>query len=359
MTLLDRMPAGCRMPAEWEPHEATWIAWPHNMDDWPEKFGPIPWVYAEIVRHLHASERVCILVNADVAAESVRAVLERIELDWRRVRFVPIPTDRVWTRDYCPLFVLDPEGELIVTDWQFNGWAKYPNHRYDDAVPAALAERFNWPIYQPRAGDHRVVLEGGSIDVNGQGLLLTTEECLLDPVQERNPGLSREELEAVLADTLGIRKVLWLGRGIAGDDTHGHIDDLARFTGPRTVVTVVTEDPADPNHEPLQENLERLQGMTDLEGQPLEVHTLLMPAEVRFMGQRLPASYANFYIANDRVLVPTFNDANDRRALDTLAGLFPGRQVVGIHSVDLIWGLGALHCLTQQQPAGQTVFPPV
>jgi agmatine deiminase len=194
------------------------------------------------------------------------------------------------------------------------------------------------------------VLEGGSVDVDGRGLLLTTEECLLSRVQARNPGLGREEMEQVLADYLGVRKVLWLGRGIAGDDTHGHVDDIARFVAPGTVVAAVEEDPADANHAPLQENLQRLRGMTDVEGRPLQVHTLPMPRPLAFRGQRLPASYANFYIANQLVLVPTFNDPADRRALGVLAGLFPGREVVGIHAVDLVWGLGTLHCLTQQQP---------
>jgi agmatine deiminase len=347
-----------RMPAEWEPHEATLIAWPHNQDDWPDKFAAIPWVYAEIVRHLHRSETVRILVN-DESAESARAVLGYLPLDGPRIEFVSVPTDRVWTRDYGPLFVRADDGSLVATDWHFNGWAKYPNWKYDDAVVGELAGRFGWRTLRPEVGGRRVVLEGGSIDVNGAGLLLTTEECLLSPVQARNPDLSRADLERVLGEVLGARKVLWLGCGIAGDDTHGHIDDLARFVGPRTVVTVVEEDPGDVNYEPLRENLERLRAMTDLEGRPLEVVTLPMPAPVLFMGQRLPASYANFYIANDRVLVPTFNDANDRRALATLAELFPGRAVVGIHAVDLVWGLGTLHCLTQQQPVSKGVGPEI
>ena len=343
-----------RMPAEWEPHEATWIAWPHNQDDWPDKFAAIPWVYTEIVRHLHRSETVRILVN-DASAASARAVLDYLPLDWTRIEFVSVPTDRVWTRDYGPLFVRDDGGFLIATDWHFNGWAKYPNWKYDDAVVGELAGRYGWRTLRPEVSGRRVVLEGGSIDVNGEGLLLTTEECLLSPVQARNPDLGRAELEAVLGEVLGARKVLWLGRGIVGDDTHGHVDDLARFVGPRTVVAVTEDDAGDANYEPLRENIERLRAMTDLEGRPLEVVTLPMPAPVTFMGQRLPASYANFYIANDRVLVPTFNDPNDRRALATLAELFPGRMVLGIHAVDLVWGLGTLHCLTQQQPASASV----
>jgi agmatine deiminase len=340
---------GFRMPAEWEPHEATWIAWPHQRDDWPDKFGPIPWVYAEIVRHLHDSEEVRILVNGSRSEQSARSVLEKLPLRSERISFWRIPTDRVWTRDYGPLFITTP-GQCALVKWWFNGWAKYPDWERDHAAARTIANRLKLKSWQPQINGYEVVLEGGSIEVNGQGLLLTTEECLLGEVQQRNPGFGKQEYEQVFAEYLGVSKVLWLGRGIAGDDTHGHIDDLARFVGPRTVVTAVEEDRGDANYEPLQENLQRLCGFTGLDGQPLEVHRLPMPAPVWFAGQRLPASYANFYIANDRVLVPTFNDLNDRRALDILAGLFPGRKVIGIHAVDLVWGLGTLHCLTQQQP---------
>src|SRR5579883_3250266 len=341
---------GLRMPAEWEPHAATWIAWPHCRDDWPGKFAAVPWVYTEIVRHLQHSERVCILVNNGRNARSVDGLLRRAGIHSDEIDLFDFPTDRVWTRDYGPIFVVDATGDLGVTDWHFNGWAKYPNWQRDDAIPRQVSEILGLPSWEPTVAGRRVVLEGGSIDVNGQGLLLTTEECLLSPVQARNPDLSRADLENVLAQYLGIRKVLWLGRGIAGDDTHGHVDDLARFVAPRTVVTVVEDDPADANYAPLQENLERLRGMTDLDGRKLDVATLPMPDPVFFDGQRLPASYANFYVANDRVLVPTFNDPHDRTALGILAELFPGRTVVGIHAVDLVWGLGTLHCLTQQQP---------
>jgi agmatine deiminase len=341
---------GWRMPAEWEPHDATWIAWPHQRDDWPGKFEPIPWVWTEIVRHLYASEIVHLLVNDAEAEAEARARLGEVGINLERVRFFHFKTDRVWTRDYCPLFLTNAGGAVALTDWHFNGWAKYPNWQQDDAVAGQISAALKLPARQPTWHGRRVVLEGGSIDVNGQGLLLTTEECLLSDVQCRNPGLTRQELEEVLARYLGIRKVLWLNRGIAGDDTHGHADDLARFVGPGTVVTVVEQDRGDANFEPLQENLERLQGMTDQDGRPLHIEVLPMPAPVHFQGQRLPASYANFYIANDRVLVPTFNDANDRVALTTLAALFPDRLVVGIHAVDLVWGLGTLHCLTQQQP---------
>jgi agmatine deiminase len=345
---------GYRMPAEWEPHEATWIAWPHNRDDWPGKFAAIPWVYAEIVRHLHQSEEVRVLVGGSAGERRARDVLARLPLEWSRIAFIPVRTDRVWARDYLHTTVFAEDGGVCWLKWRFNGWAKYPNWKRDNSAALRLGAHVRpAPCYAPAFENGAgVVLEGGSIDVNGQGLLLTTEECLLSDVQQRNPGARRQDYEKVFAKYLGARKVLWLGRGIAGDDTHGHVDDLARFVGPRTVVIVAEEDPSDENYAPLRENLERLRGMTDLAGRPLEVVPLPMPAPVVFDGQRLPASYANFYIANDRVLVPTFNDPNDRRALGVLAELFPGRTVVGIHAVDLVWGLGTLHCLTQQQPKG-------
>lgn len=343
---------GYRMPAEWEPHEATWIAWPHEREDWPGKFEPIPWVYVEIVRHLVESEKVRVLVNDAASEQHARAFLQQAQVNLSLVQFFHFPTDRVWTRDYGPIFVRDGRGQVAMTDWHFNAWAKYDNWQRDDAVPEQIAHQLGLKSWTPNLGGTRLVLEGGSIDVNGAGLMLTTEECLLSDVQARNPGVGKEQLAAAFADYLGVQKVLWLNRGIVGDDTHGHIDDVARFVGPRAVVAVVEPDPDDANHEPLQENLARLRAMTDLDGQPLEIHTLPMPAPLHFNGQRLPASYANFYIANRHVLVPTFNDANDRHALDVLARLFPERTVVGIHAVDLVWGLGTLHCLTQQQPAG-------
>jgi agmatine deiminase len=339
------------MPAEWAPHEATWIAWPHNKEDWPGKFAPIPWVYTEIVRHLHQCERVRILVKGARFEEQARATLLKAGVDLTQIDFYRISTNRVWTRDYGPIFVRDDAGTVIATDWKFNAWAKYPDWQRDNAVPRRLCHALGLPSIQTKSGSRQVVLEGGSIDVNGAGLMLTTEECLLSQVQQRNPDLTRSDLECAFRDFLGIQKVLWLNRGIAGDDTHGHIDDLARFVGPNAVVTVVEENSADANYEPLRENLERLRGMTNMHGESLEVTTLPMPAPHFFAGQRLPASYANFYIANDRVLVPTFNDPNDRRALCILAELFPTRTVVGIHAVDLVWGLGTLHCMTQQQPS--------
>jgi agmatine deiminase len=332
---------GFRMPAEWEPHEATWIAWPHNRDDWPGRFAPIPWVYGEIVRKLARVERVRILVQHEDHMQGARRILMKAGADLDAVEFFRVATDRVWTRDYGPIFVRNTTGEIAITNWRFNGWAKYHDWKKDDAVNDQLVRRLKIRQWQPG-----LVLEGGSIDVNGRGLLVTTEECLLSPVQARNPGLSRAPIERALQDNLGLHKVIWLRNGIAGDDTHGHIDDLARFAAHDTVVIVSEEDRSDANYEPLRENLRLLRE------QPLRVVKLPMPRPVIFAGQRLPASYANFYIANKLVLVPTFNDPADRVALRTLARLFPDREVAGIHAAELVWGLGTLHCLTQQQPAG-------
>jgi agmatine deiminase len=327
---------GFRMPAEWEPHEGTWIAWPHNEDDWPGRFEPIPWVYGEIVRKLADVERVHILVRDEELRESARAVLEKCGANLAAVNFVVRATDRVWTRDFAPQFLKNPAGETAAVKFRFNGWAKYDNYPLDDAAGRAIPG-VRW---QPD-----IVLEGGSIDVNGAGLLLTTEECLLSPVQARNPDLTSEHLEAWMRDYLGIDRVLWLGNGIAGDDTHGHIDDLARFTSADSIVMVSEDDPSDANYAPLAENWERVKSM------PVRTRRLPMPAPLWFEGVRLPASYANFYVANRTVLVPTFNDPNDRVALNTLAECFPDRRVTGIHCVELVWGLGTLHCMTQQQPA--------
>ena len=329
------------MPAEWEPHEATWLAWPHEKSDWPGKFPPIPWLYGEIVRHLSRVERVRILVENGDAEQSVRKILEKSNANLAAVEFLHHPTNRSWTRDYCPLFVKNPRGEVAMTHWKFNGWAKYPNFEHDTDVPRQIASQFRMRRFEPG-----LVLEGGTIDVNGAGKLLTTEECLLSDVQARNPGLSRQDIERKFAEYLGVEETIWLGRGIAGDDTHGHVDDLARFTSAGTVVTVIEPDKADANHDPLKENLARLRSRRDL-----RVATLPMPEPVYFNGQRLPASYANFYVANGMVLAPAFGDVQDRVALNTLARLFPDRQIIGIPCRDLVLGLGTLHCMTQQQPA--------
>jgi len=340
-----------RMPAEWAPHAATWLAWPHNAEDWPGKFQPIPWVYAEIVRHLARVEDVHILVNDDPAEQRARRILLRAGANLARLHFHHWPTDRVWLRDSGPIFVKNPAGEIAITNWKFNAWAKYDNWHRDDQIPHQVARHYDMEEFQPRTGDHRLVLEGGSIDTNGAGILLTTEECLLSEVQQRNPGISREQLEQAFHDYLGIDQTLWLNRGCAGDDTHGHIDDIARFTAEDTILASVEPSTHDENHLPLAENLDRLRAARNLAGDPFHIIELPMPAPVVFNGQRLPASYANFYIANGVVLVPTFNDPNDRHALNTIAACFPTRDIIGIHAVDLVWGLGTLHCLSQQEPA--------
>jgi agmatine deiminase len=348
-----RPPAGSRQPAEWEPHRATWLAWPHHADDWPGKLPAIGWVYTEIIRRLTRNETVALLVASERAEQAARQALSKAGADLAKVEFLRVPTDRAWLRDTAPSFV-KTEGEVVAVDWEFNGWAKYPNFRRDNLVPLRIARHRGMRLFVPRApagaAQKRVVLEGGSIDLDGEGTMLTTEECLLSEVQQRNPGLSRGDLEILFADFLGVSKVLWLGRGIAGDDTHGHVDDLARFVRPGVVVVVSEPDAGDDNHAPLRENLERLRGMTDAKGRKLEVITLPMPAPLVFDGMRLPASYANFYIANGLVLVPTFNDSKDRVALGILSELFPDREVVGIHAVDLVWGLGTLHCMSHEEP---------
>ncbi len=355
----ERTPAqlGFRMPAEWEPHHSTWIAWPHNRSDWPGKFQAIPWVYAEIVRLLSHAEQVDILVEDELSEERVFRVLQGSGARMDRVRFHHWPTNRSWTRDYGPCFVVRGR-ELAAVKWRFNAWAKYPDWELDDAAGIKMARavtNLQWrPQPKQRSAAEResfLVLEGGSIDVNGHGMLITTRECLLSEVQARNPGVQQQEIELALADYLGVQKVLWLGNGIAGDDTHGHVDDITRFVAPDTVVTAVEPNEADANYEPLSKNRALLRQATDLRGQKLNVVELPMPSPVIFRGQRLPASYANFYIANGLVLAPTFNDAMDRKALAILSDCFPKRYVVGIYSRDLVWGLGTLHCLTQQQPS--------
>lgn len=347
---------GYRMPAEWDRHEGTWLAWPHNPEDWPGKFQTIPWLYAEIVRLLAAHERVHLIVQDAKEESRAQGILRRAGADIGNVTFHPWPTDRVWMRDSGPIFVRNGEGRVAITNWEFNAWAKYDDWHLDNEIPGRVAGGLGVAQWQPMirladGSEHRVVLEGGSIDSNGEGILLTTEECLLSEVQQRNPGVSREQLEKVLHDFLGINQVIWLGRGVAGDDTHGHVDDISRFAGPTTVVTAVEPNTSDANHEPLAENLERLKAARTADGKQFTIVELPLPRPVVFRGQRLPASYANFYVANGIVLVPTFHDPNDRVALNILAEVFPGREVIGIHSVDLIWGLGALHCMSQQQPA--------
>jgi len=410
-----------RMPAEWEPHEATWLGWPHELTDWPGKFSPIPWAFAEIVRHLARVEQVFLIVEDRVAEVRAKAMLEKAGAPTELVRFFHVPTDRGWMRDSGPIAVRatqssdrhsernartshlrpgeagtsghaveesllgvsalpesvveersfdsvprgadnspipeardfaqdDKHGAVTLLNFVFNGWAKYSDHKRDTRVVALANRKLRRPLLLPEHKRQRVVLEGGSIDVNGRGTLITTEECLLSTVQARNPGFTKLDYAQVFKKYFGVTNVLWLRNGIAGDDTHGHIDDLARFVDPHTVVTVVEEDHSETNYAPLQENLALLREMKDQDGQPLRVETLPMPRPVYFAGQRLPASYANFYIANKLVLVPTFNDPADRVALNTLASVFPDREIVPIYCRDLVLGLGTIHCMTQQLP---------
>ncbi|HZR59267.1 MAG TPA: agmatine deiminase family protein [Terriglobales bacterium] len=338
------------MPAEWEPHDATWLAWPHYRDDWPGKFEPIPWVYAEIIRNLSKHERVELIVNDAASERRACKVLALANALNDNVRFHRWPTNRVWTRDSGCTFVLTNDS-LRAVKWRFNAWAKYSNWQHDEKIGSLMAQASSADEVQPFFRNQRVVLEGGSIDVNGRGTLLTTEECLLSKVQQRNPKMTRTDYEKVFANHLGISNVIWLGSGVTGDDTHGHVDDITRFVAPDTVVTAVEANPDDSNYESLRENVRRLRDATDQDGKSLAVIDLPMPGPVIFEDRRLPASYANFYIANEIVLVPVFNDVNDRITLDILADVFPDREIIGIYCGDLIWGFGAIHCMTQQQPA--------
>jgi agmatine deiminase len=385
------------MPAEWEPHSATWLAWPHLHADWPGKFEPIPWVYAEIIRNLAKHERVELIVNGTVAAREARKVLKLADALSSNIRFHRWPTNRVWLRDSGCIFLapqpgfarpdspfdfaqgrlrrlsphknreghdlsradkdhktgraLAPEAQALALKFRFNAWAKYSNWRQDEKIGSLMAKAAHAKEIRPAAMGASIVLEGGSMDVNGAGTILTTEECLLSKVQERNPHMARIHYEKAFADYLGALHTIWLGCGIFGDDTHGHVDDLTRFVSRDTVLTMVEPNSKDVNHAPLRANLRRLQAARDQDGKQLTIVELPMPQPVVFEGRRLPASYANFYIANGIVLAPVFNRPNDRIALNTLAQLFPTREIVPIYSGDFIWGLGAMHCMTQQQPA--------
>ena len=336
------------MPAEWAPHRGTWLSWPHKEASWPGKFTPVPAVFARMIGELVAHEEVHINVAGPDMESDARDVLARAGVPIGRVFFHHIPTNDAWCHDHGPIFIeRDREGrrEQAIVDWGFNAWGgKYPPFDLDDVVPTRIGAELGLPVFTPG-----IVMEGGSLDVNGRGTLLTTESCLLNP--NRNPALDRGGIERRLRDYLGVRQILWLGDGIVGDDTDGHVDDLTRFTDPRTVVTVVEDDPADPNYGPLRDNLERLRSMRDQDGEPFRVVTLPMPRPLEHEGQRLPASYANFYIANGVVLLPTYDPARDETARTRLQALFPDRRVVGIDCTDLVWGLGAFHCVSQQWPA--------
>lgn len=338
------------MPAEWAPHVRTWLAWPHLRSDWPGKFGPVPWVFAEIARHITSSERLGLVVKDAAARRQAREVLQRTGVDLKRIDFLVRPTNRGWMRDCGAIFVKN-KSAIVALDWRFNGWAKYANFPKDNALASVIAKHQKVRIVRPTHQGSHVVLEGGAVEVNGSGTLITTEECLLSRTQCRNPGFTREDYETVFSDYLGIRHVIWLDKGIVGDDTHGHVDDLTRFVNRDTVVTVVEKNRRDKNFAILQANLRRLKKARIENGKPLTVLELPMPQPVVFDGQTLPASYANFLITNQKVLVPLFNDPADVEALHVLSAAFPNRDVVGIYARDLVWGLGTIHCLTQQQPA--------
>ncbi|MCX8057301.1 MAG: agmatine deiminase family protein [Ignavibacteria bacterium] len=341
-----------RLPAEWEKHEATWIGWPYNKEDWPGKFQPIPWVFAEIVRKIIEGEQVYIIVQNETHQKSAIQVLKKVGIDFSQIVFVHQKTDRNWLRDSSSFFVKDDKGNVHPIRFKFNAWAKYKNYKYDEKIPQTISKVLNKKLIDAEYQNRIVVLEGGAIDTNGDGTLITTEECLLDEkTQTRNPGFTKKDYEKVFEKYLGIKKIIWLKNGIIGDDTHGHVDDVCRFVNKNTLLLCSEKNSHDENYFILQENKEILQGEQLADGSKIEIIDLPMPKPLYFEGQRLPASYANFYISNAYVLVPTFNDVNDKVALGILSELFPDRNVVGIHAVDLVWGLGTIHCLTHEQPA--------
>ena len=341
-----------RMPAEWAPQERIWLSWPHAKADWPGKFAPIPYVFAEMVRVITGSgQRVGLLVKDAKLRLEASKILEDTGVDLALLDILETPTNRGWLRDCGPIWVKLEEGERIALDWKFNAWAKYSNWQKDNDVPTAIADFTGDDSLEPTANDKQITLEGGGIEVDGLGSIIVTEEWLLSDTQIRNKGFTREDYEAVFEHYLGAHNTIWLGHGIVGDDTHGHVDDITRFVAPGKIVTVIERDKKDENYALLQENLKRLKKAKDPKGKPFEIIELPMPRPVIYEGQRLPASYANFLICNKVVLVPVFNDPADKEALATLQACFPKREVVGIYARDLVWGLGTIHCLTQQEPA--------
>jgi agmatine deiminase len=339
-----------RLPAEWEYHEATWIGWPANKQDWPGKFQPIPWVYGEIVRYISRGEKVRIIIQSKEHQRKAETVLNAVDADFSNIEFYKLSTDRNWLRDAAPQFVKNKKNKTVLIKFGFNAWAKYNNYKLDEKIPSMISDKLDLNLVKALHKNRNVVLEGGSIDYNGLGTIITTEECLMDyETQVRNPGFTKKDYEKVFEKYLGAGNVIWLNKGIAGDDTHGHVDDITRFVNKNTVVTVIETHPNDPNYIPLMENREILESAKLEDGSALEIAELPMPLPVMFKGERLPASYANFYISNYAVLVPTFNDPNDKNALGILSDLFQDRPVIGIHAVDLVWGLGTLHCLTHEQ----------
>lgn len=341
-----------RLPAEWEKHFATIIAWPHNKNDWPGKFSPIHWIYADIVKKISNNEKVIIIVNSINQKERIKKILLKVKPNFTNIEFYKFETDRSWMRDTCPAFVKINNETTAAIHFKFNGWAKYNNWKKDFYLPNFISKKLKLNTIKSTFNNQHVVLEGGAIDINGKGTLITTEECLLDKnVQSRNPDISKKDYEKIFNDYLGITNVIWLNKGIAGDDTHGHIDDLCRFVNKNTVVLCSEKNNHDENYENLKENFEIISNAKLENGNKLNVVKLPMPAKLIFDGMRLPASYANFYITNNSVLVPTFNDKNDRTALNIIAELFPERETIGINSLDLVWGLGTIHCLTHEVPA--------
>ncbi len=341
---------GYRFPAEWEPQVSTWFSWAHKRESWPGKFEPVPYIYTNIVKTIARFQHVNINVKDEEMFADVTERLTLAGIPADRWTLHRIPTNDAWCRDHGPAFVInpnaaDPAKKKAVVDWGYNAWGgKYPPFDLDDVVPTKIAEEYGLPVFHPG-----IVMEGGAIDVNGKGCLLTTKACLLN--ENRNPQFDQEQIETYLKEYYGQEKILWLNDGIVGDDTDGHIDDLSRFTDPSTILTCVEEDPSDENYPILQENLTLLKTLTDQENKPFRIVELPMPGVVEYEGQRLPASYANFLIGNGFVIVPVFHHPNDLKALNIIQSCFPDRAVIGIDCVDLVWGLGTLHCISQQEPA--------
>jgi len=340
-----------RFPAEWENQQGILLCFPHNGNDWPGKYGAIQWAFVEFIKKVTTFEEVVLVVADENLKEKVIGMLEIAEVELKAVMFIIHKTNRSWMRDSGPIIVKNGSKREAL-NFNFNGWAKYKNFQLDKFVPSKVAEALQLPLTQVTYNGKPVIVEGGAIETNGKGTLITSEECLMHPtIQVRNQNFTKEDYEAVFEEYLGITNVIWLGNGIEGDDTHGHIDDLCRFVNENTVVTIVESDSKDSNYQPLQDNLKRLQNAKLEDGKPLNIIELPMPKRIVFDGLILPASYANFLILNNCVLVPTFNDANDRIALNILAECFPNREIIGINAIDLIWGFGTLHCLSQQLPA--------
>ena len=347
----DSQTLNCRLPAEWEPHEATWLVWPQNASDWSGKFSSIKQVYREIASHLSESEKIKIIVNPGETRKRAEDFLRQESTDLASIEFYECPTDRSWIRDSGPFFIKDASGKLGILDFRFNAWAKYPEWENDNLVPGFIAKTLRLDSRSPTHLERKVTLEDGSIDVNGKGSLITTKQCLLSTDQQiRNPAFGKNDYEAIFSEHFGATNILWLNGGIKGDDTNGHVDDICRFTGPATAVLCLEDNPQDPNYRPLRENLEVLRDLRLEDGGKIEIVPLPMPSPLFFEGERLPATYANFYISNEKVLVPVYNDPKDREALGILSELFPERNVVGIECVDLVWGFGAIHCMTKEEP---------